>query len=118
MRKGLRALLAVGLTTAGLLVLPTLSLAEDVTAAAPATAPAAPASKLVGADVAFILVSAALVADDPGLGLFYGGMVRRKRPGHFQQSLFSWVVPQWILFGYSLAFSKSNPFIGGFDFIA
>jgi ammonia channel protein AmtB len=43
----------------------------------------------------------------PGLGLFYGGMVRRKNVlATFQQSfiMLGLITLQWTLFGYSLAF--------------
>jgi Amt family ammonium transporter len=43
------------------------------------TAAAPPAPAIDGADTAFVLIAAALVmVMTPGLGLFYGGMVRRK----------------------------------------
>jgi ammonium transporter, Amt family len=56
----------------------------------------------------------------PGLGLFYGGMVRRKNVlATFQQSFIMLGVMsiQWILFGYSLAFGpdKFNGLIGGLE---
>ena len=47
----------------------------------------------------------------PGLGLFYGGMVRRKNVlATFQQSfiMLGVVSIQWILFGYSLAFGPDK----------
>jgi Amt family ammonium transporter len=60
------------------------------------------------ADTAFVMISAALVLlMTPALGLFYGGMVRRKNVlGTFQQSfiMLGVIALQWILFGYSLAF--------------
>jgi Amt family ammonium transporter len=58
----------------------------------------------------------------PGLGLFYGGMVRRKNVlGTFQQSflLLGVVALQWVLFGYSLAFGPDAGglgLIGGLDY--
>ena len=90
--------------------------AEEVAAA---TAPAP--SAINGADTAFVLISAALVMlMTPGLGLFYGGMVRRKNVlATFQQSFIMLGVMsiQWILFGYSLAFGpdKFNGLIGGLE---
>jgi len=90
--------------------------AEEVAAA---TAPVP--SAINGADTAFVLMSAALVMlMTPGLGLFYGGMVRRKNVlGTFQQSFIMLGVMsiQWILFGYSLAFGpdKFNGLIGGLE---
>ena len=53
----------------------------------------------------------------PGLGLFYGGMVRRKNVlATFQQSFIMLGVLglQWVLFGYSLAF---GPDAGGLGLI-
>ncbi|MBI2070412.1 MAG: ammonium transporter [Elusimicrobia bacterium] len=71
-------------------------------------------------DTAFVLLSTALVMlMTPGLGLFYGGMVRRKNViGTILQSLMA--VPligiQWVLWGYSLAFGPDiKGFIGSLD---
>ena len=65
-------------------------------------------------DTAFLLVSAALVLlMTPGLGLFYGGMVRGKNVlGTIMHSFFALgiVTVVWILWGYSLAF---GPDVGG-----
>jgi len=65
-------------------------------------------------DTAFLLVSAALVLlMTPGLGLFYGGMVRAKNVlGTIMHSFFALgiVTVVWILWGYSLAF---GPDVGG-----
>jgi Amt family ammonium transporter len=98
--------------------------ADEATAeAAPATAPSAPL-EINGADTAWILVSASLVMlMTPGLGLFYGGMVRRKNVlATFQQSfiLLGFVSIQWVLFGYSLAFNPNHllgGFVGGLDWV-
>lgn len=69
-------------------------------------------------DTAWVLVSAALVLLMlPGLALFYGGLVRaRATLNTFMMSFVAvaLVTVQWILFGYSLAFS-SGGFIGGLD---
>jgi ammonium transporter, Amt family len=97
------------------------TLAPTPAAAAPAPAPA-PASAINGADTAFILICAALVMlMTPGLGLFYGGMVRRKNVlATFQQSfiLLGVVALQWVLFGYSLAFGPDHfGLIGGLDWV-
>ena len=56
----------------------------------------------------------------PGLGLFYGGMVRRKNVlATFQQSfiMLGVVALQWVLFGYSLAFGPDafGGLIGGLE---
>jgi ammonium transporter, Amt family len=51
----------------------------------------------------------------PGLALFYGGMVRRKNVlSILMQSfiLVAIVSIQWVLFGYSLAFSPGSAFVG------
>jgi Amt family ammonium transporter len=56
----------------------------------------------------------------PGLALFYGGMVRRKNVlAILMQSfiLAALVSIQWLLFGYSLAFSPGNAFIGGLQWV-
>ncbi len=68
-------------------------------------------------DTAWVLASAALVMlMTPGLGLFYGGMVRRKNVlGTILQSLImvALIGVQWVVFGYSLAFSPGNEWFGG-----
>jgi ammonium transporter, Amt family len=73
-------------------------------------------------DTAFIMICAALVLlMTPGLGLFYGGMVRHKNVlSTFQQSfvLMGAMAIQWVLIGYSLAFGSDTlgGFIGGLDY--
>ena len=70
-------------------------------------------------DTAFVLISSALVLlMTPGLAFFYGGMVRRKNVlGVLMQCFIIMCVLslQWVLFGYSLAFSPGNAFIGSLD---
>jgi len=93
------------------LVAPALAFAQDAAAAAPT------ANK---GDVAWLLVCAALVIfmTLPGLALFYGGLVRSKNVlSVLIQTLivFSLVAILWALYGYSLAFTPGNAFIGGFD---
>ncbi len=73
-------------------------------------------------DNAWLLVCAALVLmmTGPGLALFYGGLVRRKNVlSTIMQSFIMMAVITviWAVFGYSLAFAKGSPFIGGFDFL-
>jgi len=87
---------------------------ESQPAAAPAT-PAAPGPpKIDTGDTAWMLASAALVLlMTPGLGLFYGGMVRTKNVlGTIMHSfiLIALITVQWVLWGYSLAF---GPDVGG-----
>ncbi len=83
----------------------------------------APASKIDSGDTAWVLVSAALVLlmTAPGLALFYGGMVRRKNVlSTLMQSfiLAGLITVQWVLFGYSLAFSPDHHgLIGGLSWI-
>jgi Amt family ammonium transporter len=67
-----------------------------------------------GADTAWVLLSTALVmVMTPGLGLFYGGLVRQKNVlSTIMHSFFilALISVQWVLFGYSLAF---GPDVGG-----
>lgn len=119
-----RIALLLGVVLAG--AWPQCARADDpqATSAATATAEAAaaaPAAEINPADTAFIMVSAALVMlMTPGLGLFYCGMVRRKNVlATFQQSfiMLGFIALQWMLFGYSLAFSPDlvPGFVGGLD---
>ncbi len=71
-------------------------------------------------DTTWVLVSTILVVlmTIPGLALFYGGMVRSKNVlSVFMQVFmtFCLIALLWAVFGYSLAFSGSGAFIGGFD---
>ncbi len=80
------------------------------------------ASAINTGDTAWVLTSAALVLlmTAPGLALFYGGMVRRKNVlAVLMQSfiLAALVSVQWVLFGYSLAFSPGSALIGGLHWI-
>jgi len=74
---------------------------------------------LNAADTAFVLLTTALVMlMTPGLAFFYGGMVRRKNIlGVLMQcfAMLCLISLQWMFFGYSLAFSPGNGFIGGLD---
>lgn len=75
-----------------------------------------------GADVAWLLTSAALVLmmTIPGLALFYGGLVRRKNVlSVLMQSFFlaAMVSVQWVLFGYTLAFSPGSALIGSLHWL-
>jgi Amt family ammonium transporter len=72
-------------------------------------------------NTAWVLMSSALVMlMTPGLGLFYGGLVRKKNVlstlmhSYFILCLIAIV---WALWGYSLALGGSGRFIGNFDFI-
>jgi Amt family ammonium transporter len=87
--------------------------------AAQTATPAAPA--ISAGDTAWVLASAALVMlMTPGLGLFYGGMVRRKNVlGTILQSLFmvALIGIQWVMVGYTLAFSAGNEMVGGLSWL-
>jgi len=83
---------------------------------------AAAAGAQTAGDNAWLLACSALVLmmTGPGLALFYGGLVRKKNVlATMMQSFIMMAVITviWALFGYSLAFSKGNAFIGGFDHI-
>ncbi|MFN5011272.1 MAG: ammonium transporter [Gammaproteobacteria bacterium] len=69
-------------------------------------------------DTAWMLVSTLLVVlmTIPGLALFYGGLVRAKNMLSVLMQVmvgFSLIVVLWCLYGYSLAFTEGNAFIGG-----
>jgi Amt family ammonium transporter len=135
------------LTRAGLLVLAlglllglcfSVSTFDKSYAQAPAAAPAAPAAAPADAgppacsakvltectpssgDTAWMLTSVALVLmmTIPGLGLFYGGMVRKKNVGDTVMTSFAitcLITILWVIFTYSIAFRSGTPFIGGLD---
>ena len=105
-----------------------LALAVATEAASGASAPtsalglAATASQATPhkGDTAFMMSSTALVIlmTIPGLALFYGGMVRSKNMLSILMQvfiIFALISVLWVIYGYSLAFTAGNPFIGGFD---
>ncbi|MCK5241908.1 ammonium transporter [bacterium] len=88
----------------------------------PSIAKAAEGLQLCAGDTTFIMVSAAFVMlMTPGLGLFYGGMVRTKNVlGTIMQSfaVLAIISLQWTLWGYSLAFGTDiGNFIGGLNYL-
>jgi Amt family ammonium transporter len=102
--------------------------AQDPTSAAAAEAAAPPAcdAKVLErctpnpGDTAWMLTSVALVLmmTIPGLGLFYGGMVRKKNVGNTVMTSFAvacLVTVLWTICTYSLAFRAGTPLIGGLD---
>ena len=111
-RAGLTALAVVGLA---------LLLADGAFAQAPApAAPPAPAPTVNKGDTTWMLISSILVLlmIVPGLGLFYGGLVRSKNMLSVLTQVLGitcLVCIIWVLWGYSLAFSSGNAFIGGFS---
>ncbi len=79
--------------------------------------------KINTGDTAWILASAALVMlMTPGVGFFYGGLVRRKNVlATIMHSFFilCLISVQWVLWGYSLAFGPDHGgLIGGLDWVA
>src|SRR4029453_17725960 len=71
-------------------------------------------------DTAWMLTSVALVLmmTIPGLGLFYGGMVRKKNVGDTVMTRFAitcLITILWVVCCYSLAFRAGSPYIGGLD---
>ena len=80
------------------------------------------ASTLVAADMAYVAFAALMVFFmTPTLGVFYGGMVRRKNVlNTFMMSLVAagLIVIQWVLWGYSLSFGDDlGGIIGGLNFV-
>ena len=106
---------------------PAATAPADAPAAAPAAAAAAtPAATAAPAptpnkgDVAWMLTSTLLVImmSIPALALFYGGMVRSKNILSVLMQVFvvfSMITVLWFVYGYSLAFTEGNAYIGGFD---
>ncbi len=134
MLKKLLVSLALGITMLGLAdVALAQAASEPVAAASAAAAPAAEAaseaaSAAVAAappvadkgDVSWMLVSTLLVImmSIPGLALFYGGLVRSKNMLSVLMQVFvtfSLITVLWMIYGYSLAFTEGNSFVGGFD---
>ncbi len=88
-------------------------------AAAPTAFASAPGTIDPG-DTAWVLISAALVfLMTPGLGFFYGGMVRNKNVlATIMQSFFivAMISVEWILIGYAMTFGTDiHGFIGSLD---
>jgi ammonium transporter, Amt family len=88
--------------------------------AADASAPAAAAPVPNKGDTAWMMVSTLLVIlmTVPGLALFYGGLVRSKNMLSVLMQVmvtFSLIVVLWFIYGYSLAFTEGNAYIGGLD---
>jgi Amt family ammonium transporter len=105
------------------------ALGASLIAAAPAWAQEGPvkaptAEQMAGmvdkGDVAWMLVSSALVLmmSVPALALFYGGLVRTKNMLSVLMQVFmivSVAALVWCSWGYSMAFTSGNAFIGGFS---
>ena len=112
---------APAMTASAEAVAPMAAPAAAVPAAAEAAAPAAAAAPVPNkGDTAWMMVSTMLVIlmTIPGLALFYGGLVRSKNMLSVLMQVmvtFSMIVVLWFIYGYSLAFTEGNQFIGGFD---
>ncbi|MEJ5992128.1 ammonium transporter [Ramlibacter sp. PS3R-8] len=102
--------------------------APAAAAAAPAAATAAPAAATAAApaptpnkgDTAWMTISTVLVLLMilPGLALFYGGLVRSKNMLSVLMQVFAvscMIFVLWVIYGYSVAFTSSNPFMGNFS---
>ncbi len=104
--------------------------AASAPADAPAAAAVAPAEAASAApaatpvpnkgDTAWMTVATAMVIlmTLPGLALFYGGLVRSKNMLSVLMQVFmvfSLITVLWVVYGYSLAFTASNPFFGTLD---
>ena len=69
-------------------------------------------------DTAWMMIATILVIlmSIPGLALFYGGMVRAKNMLSILMQvfvIFSLMAILWALYGYSIAFTEGNAFVGG-----
>ena len=89
-------------------------------AAGPVRAPGAEAAVAMinKGDTSWLLISAALVLmmSIPGLALFYGGLVRTKNMLSVLMQVFMIVSVAslvWVCWGYSMAFTSGNAFVGG-----
>ncbi len=96
------------------------ALAPAAADAASAPASAASAPVINKGDTAWMIVATAFVImmSIPGLALFYGGLVRSKNMLSVLMQVmvtFSLIVILWCIYGYSLAFTEGNAFVGGFD---
>ena len=94
--------------------------ATTTAAPAPAATVTPPAPVPNKGDTAWMMVATLLVIlmTVPGLALFYGGLVRSKNMLSVLMQVmvtFSLIVVLWFIYGYSLAFTEGNQFIGGFD---
>ncbi|MCK0197851.1 ammonium transporter [Ancylobacter sp. 6x-1] len=94
--------------------------AQDAAPAATTDAPAAVAGTVNKADTVWMMLSSVLVLfmTVPGLALFYGGLVRAKNMLSVLMQvtvICAVMMVLWVFYGYSLAFTSGNAFIGGFS---
>jgi Amt family ammonium transporter len=107
-------------TTATTATAPAAAPAVVAPAAAAPAAAATPAPTPNKGDNAWMIVATLLVImmSIPGLALFYGGLVRSKNMLSILMQVFvvfSMIIVLWTVYGYSIAFTEGNAFIGGFD---
>jgi len=93
---------------------------QAATAAAPAAAAPGQVATVNKGDTAWMTVATILVImmSIPGLALFYGGLVRSKNMLSILMQvfvIFALVIVLWTIYGYSVAFTAGNPFMGGFS---
>ena len=117
------------LASAAAVATPTAVMSAQATAATALATPAMATPAAVAApaapvpnkgDVAWMLVSTALVLlmSVPALALFYGGLVRSKNMLSVLMQVFvtfSLISVLWVVYGYSFAFTEGNAFFGGTD---
>jgi ammonium transporter, Amt family len=128
MLKKFLACLVVGAALFGLADSSFAQAASAPAAAASAEAASAPAAAASAAptpvpnkgDTAWMTVATALVIlmTIPGLALFYGGLVRSKNMLSVLMQVFmvfALITVLWVVYGYSLTFTASNPFFGTLD---
>ena len=82
--------------------------------------PALAAATVNKGDTTWMMIAAILVIlmTIPGLALFYGGLVRSKNMLSVLMQVFicfCMMSVLWFIYGYSLAFTSGNAFIGGFS---
>jgi ammonium transporter, Amt family len=99
-----------GMATLAVAAVPGIAAAQDAAAAA------APPPTISGGDTAWMLIATALVLlMTPALAFFYGGLVRSKNALNTMMMSFislGFVGVLWAIFGYSLAFTAGNAWIG------
>ncbi|AJR00230.1 Ammonium transporter [Enterobacteriaceae bacterium bta3-1] len=86
----------------------------------PGVAMAAAPAVVDKADNAFMMICTALVLfmTIPGIGLFYGGLLRSKNVLSLMTQVmvtFAAICVLWVVYGYSLAFGSGNAIFGNFD---
>jgi ammonium transporter, Amt family len=122
----LAAFISVVVVDASFAQAPPAPAAAPPAAAPPAATPPACDAKTLkdcspnSGDTAWMLTSVALVLmmTVPGLGLFYGGMVRKKNVADTVMTSFAitcLITILWAVVNYSTAFTSGSGFIGGFS---